>query len=79
MNEHDEQNFCFKLSLFHASTCFEHMSSKHIEAWNKLTVKEKCCASSWIFTEINTPSVIAVHVQHNPEWTVATYDYKSIN
>jgi len=21
----DAQNFCFKISLFHASTCFEHM------------------------------------------------------
>ena len=27
INQHDAQNFCFKLSLFHASTFFEHMCS----------------------------------------------------
>ena len=31
----------------------EHMCSKHIEAWNKLIVKQKFCASSWLITEIN--------------------------
>jgi len=31
----------------------EHMCLKHVEAWNKLTVKQKFCASSWLFTEIN--------------------------
>jgi len=30
----------------------KHMCSKHVEAWNKLTVK-KNCASSWLITEIN--------------------------
>ena len=34
-NQLDEQNFCFTISLFHACTCFEHMWSKHVEAWNK--------------------------------------------
>ena len=29
----------------------EHMCSKHVEAWNKLTVKKKICASSWLITE----------------------------
>jgi len=29
----------------------EHMCSKHVEAWNKLIVKRKCCASSWLNTE----------------------------
>ena len=24
INQRDEQNFCFTISLFHASTCFEH-------------------------------------------------------
>jgi len=24
MNQHDAHNFCFTISLFHASTCFEH-------------------------------------------------------
>jgi len=27
INQLDTQNFCFKISLFHASTCFEHMCS----------------------------------------------------
>ena len=31
----------------------EHMRSKHVEAWNKLIVKQKYCASSWLITEIN--------------------------
>ena len=31
----------------------EHMCSKHVEAWNKLIVKQKLCASSWLTTEIN--------------------------
>jgi len=113
INQLDEQNFCFTVSLFHASTCFEHMCSssggqncitqplvsshlkvavsctgwnfsqpvhetatyrcddtrgcvmqfwppddehmcsKHVEARNKLTGKQKFCASSWLITEIN--------------------------
>jgi len=32
----------------------EHMCLKHVEAWNKLIVKQKFCASSWLITEINT-------------------------
>jgi len=31
----------------------EHMCSKHVEARNKLIVKQKYCASSWLITEIN--------------------------
>ena len=31
----------------------EHMCSNHVEAWNKLIVKQKFCASSWLITEIN--------------------------
>jgi len=30
-----------------------HMCSKHVEAWNKLIVKQTFCASSWLITEIN--------------------------
>jgi len=30
----------------------EDMGSKNVEAWNKLIVKEKVCASSWLITEI---------------------------
>jgi len=32
INQLDAQNFCFTISLFYASTCFEHMCSKHVEA-----------------------------------------------
>jgi len=32
---------------------YEHMCSKHVEAWNKTYLKQKCCASSWLNTEIN--------------------------
>ena len=35
----------------------EHMCSKHLEVWNKLNVKQKFCASSWLITEINLQSV----------------------
>jgi len=31
----------------------KHMCSKHVQAWNKLIVKQKFCASSWLITEIN--------------------------
>ena len=31
----------------------EHMCSKHVDAWNKLIVKQQFCASSWLITEIN--------------------------
>jgi len=31
INQLDAQNFCFTISLFHASTCFENMCSKHVE------------------------------------------------
>ena len=35
----------------------EHMCSKHVEAWNKLIVKQKFCASSWLVTDINVIDV----------------------
>ena len=31
----------------------EHMCSKHVQAWNKLIVKQKFCAWSWLITDIN--------------------------
>jgi len=34
-------------------TASEHMCSKHVGAWNKLILKQKFCASSWLITEIN--------------------------
>jgi len=30
-----------------------HKCSKHVEAWNKLIVKQKFCASSWLITKID--------------------------
>ena len=48
INQLDAQNFGFTISLLHASTCFGHMCSKQIEAWNKLIVKQKFCASSLV-------------------------------
>jgi len=53
INQPDAQNLYFTISLFHASPCFEYMCSKHVEAWNKLIVKQQFCASSWLITEIN--------------------------
>jgi len=32
INQLYAQNFGFTINLFHASTCFEHMCSKHVEA-----------------------------------------------
>ena len=32
---------------------YEHMCSKHVEAWNKTYRETKFCASSWLNTEIN--------------------------
>jgi len=37
----------------HTCRCDEHMCSKHVEAWNKLIVKQTFFASSWLITEIN--------------------------
>ena len=54
INQLDAQKFCFTISSFRASACFEHMCSKHAEARNKLIVKQKFCALSWLITEINS-------------------------
>jgi len=45
----------------------EHMCSKHVEAWNKLIVKQKFCASSWSITEI--------HGQHNVKTMSCVFMY----
>ena len=37
--------------------------SKHVEAWNKLTLKQKFCASSWLITEINA-LMLKLHFLH---------------
>ena len=37
--------------------------SKHVETWNKLIVKQKFCASSWLITKINKwMCCIKIHV-----------------
>jgi len=33
INQLEAQNFCFTISLFHASKCFEHMCSKYVEVF----------------------------------------------
>jgi len=53
INPLDAQNFCFTISSFPASTSFEHMCSKLVEAGNELIVKQKFRASSGLITEIN--------------------------
>ena len=53
INKLDAQHFCFTISLFHASTCFEHI------------VKQKFCASSWLITEIN---ILRCTVRKTSEW-----------
>jgi len=67
INQIYAQNFCFTIILFHAYRCDdtrgcvmqfwppddEHMCSKYVEAWNKIIVKQKFCAQSWLITEIN--------------------------
>ena len=58
INQLDALNFI--ISLFQASTCFEHMCSKHVEAWNKLIIKFS--ASSWLILRNN---YIEVHGQQN--------------
>ena len=50
INQLDALNFI--ISLFEASTCFEHMCSKHVEASNKLIIKFS--ASSWLILRNKT-------------------------
>jgi len=38
----------------------EHMCSKHVEAWNKLIVKQRFCESSWLFAEIKSLNVLTI-------------------
>jgi len=48
----------------------EHMCSKHVEAWNKLIVKQKCCASSWLITEMHGQQNVA-------KWQLTSRFHKS--
>ena len=68
INQLDAQNFCFTISLFHASTCFENMCSASgsqncitPNAWDKLIVKQKFCPSSWLITVINKSVMTVEH------------------
>jgi len=52
INQLDAQNFCFTISLFHASTCFEHMCSSsgdHNCITQPLVIPEE---SKWHYTAI---------------------------
>ena len=42
-----------------------HMCSKHVEAWNKLIVKQIFCTSSWLITEINHLRMLALQVYNS--------------
>jgi len=53
-NHQEDKIALHSLWYHHTYRCDEeHMCSKHVEAWNKLIVKQKCYASSWLITEIN--------------------------
>jgi hypothetical protein len=43
----------------------EHLCSKHVEAWNKLIVKQKFCASGWLITEMNILRCTVSKTSHN--------------
>ena len=54
----------------------EHMCWKHVEAWNKLIVKQNFCASSWLITEINILYAVVVTVRYvyfMPLYVSSTY------
>jgi len=49
----------------------EHMCSKHVEEWNKLIVKQKFCASSWLITEIINSTLVPFYtMRHWGSWGV---------
>ena len=51
----------------------EHICSKHVEAWNKLTVKQKFCASNLLITQIKTLHVSdSSSVHHQQFFTIHT-------
>ena len=47
INQLDAQNFCFPISLFHASTCFEHMCSS--------SGGQNCITQPLVSSHLNTP------------------------
>jgi len=42
-----------KIALHSQVWWYQGLCSKHVEAWNKLIVKQKFCAWSWLITKIN--------------------------
>jgi len=59
INQLDAQNFCFN-AIWPPDD--GHMCSKHVQAWNKLIVKQTFCASSWLITEIKNIASIGVMI-----------------
>ena len=59
----------------------EHMCSKHVEAWSKLIVKQKVCASSWLITEINIPRCTVSKTSKNVGATQSDFNvnFKSLS
>jgi len=59
INQIDAKNFCFTISLFHASTCFEHMCSSsggqnlHYTASGIITLKQVSGLKSLKYNSIN--------------------------
>jgi len=57
-NQLDTQNFCFTISLFHASTCFEHMCSSSGGQnciTQHLVSSHDCCFHSMAVQKSNAP------------------------
>jgi len=57
--------------VYYVRLCFEHMCSKHVDAWNELIVKQKFCASSWLITEITVSALSGV--VRMLQWVNLTY------
>ena len=62
INQLDSQPFCFTISIYHDSTCFEHMCSssgdqncitQSLVSSHLMGVKQRVCTTSWLITEIN--------------------------
>jgi len=53
------------------------MCSKHVEAWNKLIVKQKFCVSSWLIIEINVDFYSKNKIEKLVHLLVLLYEYRS--
>jgi len=52
----------------------EHMCLKHVEAWNKLIIKQKFITSSWLITEINNEYILQYQTQNRITSKKKIYD-----